>query len=160
MMNLTQTLFFTSSIFIPTLSFAAGAQDFKDLKSLKSQSFYRVACSDQNPNRKIDAHVFVTINNGKVEEVRVVALAPALSLKVYEYGRKEANSLSLKLDEDGLRIHGDIPGPYWPETLHLEVKDTADGMRGQLVYNDGDSGRLDRDGMTCGANNYQLAPIN
>lgn len=133
----------------------AGSESYPNLASLKSANFYRLTCSDTSS--EIQANIYVEVNNGKVDDVKIITIAPALSLNVIQFAKTDLNGIKASAKDTKLEVSGTRPGAYYDEELSLVVKDGDKGLTGKLYYNDGDGMTLTRK-VNCGAVNYILNP--
>ncbi|WP_415061660.1 hypothetical protein, partial [Bdellovibrio sp.] len=134
---------------------AAGAEAYPTLSALKSATFYRLTCSDVKSSNQ--AHIYIEVNNGTMEDVKLVTISPALSLNVLQYSKEDLKGLAVTSKETSLEIQGLRPGAYYDETLSLTIADGKHGLQGILSYDDGDGASLQRT-VKCGAVNYVLMP--
>ncbi len=149
------SLLMLAGVFNNNLALAAGAEAYPTLSALKSATFFRLTCSDVKSSNQV--HIYIEVNKGTVEDVKLLTISPAVSLNVIQYSREDLKGLTMKSDESSLEIQGSRPGAYSDESLSLIIKDGKNGIQGTLLYDDGDGASLNRK-MKCGAVNYILAP--
>lgn len=144
-----------SLLLLSVNAFAQGAVEYRNLKEVFAAGFYRLTCSDtQSP---IQAHVYVVVEKDRVTELKILSIAPAESLNLISYSRKDLSQIQIT-EGPSLRIAGRRPGAYWSEAFDLNVFEDQNGsLVADLEYDDGEGMALERR-MKCGAVTYVLAP--
>lgn len=130
---------------------AAGPQEFKTLKELEQAGSFRLTCSAMGAESQV--HTFVNVEQGKVDQFQLVLVYPALSMKIRAFTPAQAKGMKLALSSSQLEISGSRPGAYLNEEASLVVRDGANGLKGELSYDDFDGFWIQQP-MKCGAVNY------
>ncbi len=135
-----------------------GAVKFKSMNEASASGFYRLTCSDAEP-QDIQAAIYLEVKDKAVTALKIVSLAPAESLIVLLFSDKDVGGLKIIESTDQTRFYGTRPGATVDEDIELTVKESTTGQfEAQLSYDDNDGGVALSRKMKCGAVNYLLAP--
>ena len=153
---LTLTTILATQLLVSAAS-AAGAEKYLTIESMQKSTFYRVTCSSLDSAAQI--HVNAVVDQGKIQDLKIVVLYPSESMKVISFAKKQSRAMAANLGAKMFTIDGSRPGEYYEETLSLEMIDGPQGLSGRFQYSDGEQLSLDRQ-VKCGVSNYILNPVN